>query len=164
MPLVSIGILKCQYLISNIIPCKINHPVKHKNCLRGKNNVKSNWQIPCESQSPNQGLTLGIFFTRTTSLFMTLVQNALPSKCPVCLKEQSIFYEKLNFLLTDKTLRAPRSAMQWFNNTTYEGILNFYLPGWRKTSEETPWYLSQLHKEWTSSIKCVNWHVLYTVQ
>lgn len=35
--------------------------------------------------------------------------------------------------------------MQWFNDTTYEGILDLYLPGWRKTSEGTPQYLSQLY-------------------
>ena len=99
-----------------------------------------------ESHSPNQRLTSGIFFTRyNTSLFMTLVKNALPSECPICLKDQSIFYEELNFLLTDKALRARHKAMQWFNNTTYEGILDFYLPGWRQTSEGTPRDLSQLY-------------------
>lgn len=60
---------------------------------------------------------------------MTLVKNALPSKRPISLKDQSIFYEELDFLLINKTLRAQRKAMQWFNNTTYEGILDFYLPG-----------------------------------
>lgn len=83
-----------------------------------------------ESHSLNQGLTSEIFFTSyNISLFMTLVKNALPSKCPICLKDLSIFYEELDFLLTDKALRARHKAMQWFNNTTYEGILDFYLPG-----------------------------------
>lgn len=36
--------------------------------------------------------------------------------------------------------------MQWFNNTIYERISDFYLPGWRKASEGTPWYLSQLYR------------------
>lgn len=81
-----------------------------------------------QSHSLNQGLTSGIFLTRyNISLFMTLVKNAIPSNCPICLKDQSIFHEVLDFLLTDKALRARHKAMQRFNNTTYEGILDFYL-------------------------------------
>lgn len=111
------------------------------------NNAKWNCHAPCDSQSLNQGFTLGIFFTRYNfSLFMTLVKKALPSKHPICLKDQSIFCEELDFLLADKALRAQHKAMQWFNNTTYEGILDFYLPGWRKASEGTPRYLSQLYR------------------
>ena len=130
MSLVSIGISKCKQLISKTTACKIKHPVKHKNCLRGTNIAKSNYHAPCESQSLNQGLILGIFFTRCNfSLFMTLVKNALPSKHPISLKDQSIFYEEVDFLLTNKAPRAQHKTMQWFNNTTYEGILDFYLPG-----------------------------------
>lgn len=111
------------------------------------NTAKSDCHAPCETQSLNQGLILGIFFIRYNfSLFMTLVKNALPSKRPISLKDQSIFYGELDFLLTNKALRAQHKAMQWFNNITYEGILDFYLPGWRKASEGTPQYLCQLYR------------------
>lgn len=94
------------------------------------NTAKSDCHAPCETQSLNQGLILGIFFIRYNfSVFMTRVKNALPSKRPISLKDQSIFYGELDFLLTNKALRVQHKAMQWFNNITYEGILDFYLPG-----------------------------------